>query len=1493
MNWFSASTQQAIVWRLCHDGMARPAQVVIAIDGIVDDDGLAHAWQGFVARHEIFRTVVQTRPGHDRLVQAPVDAGPAAWTAVACGQADQRRAVRAAIAREAKLALLLEQPPLARAALVCAPGKRWLIVTLHPWCVDYRTLANVAAGVARAYADSVDGTSDASTSTVQYLQYCEYHRQVVADEGTETLSDIRGPRLSGERVGGSGRQVARALPTAIDVKLHAALARVARDVDVAVGDLVFACWQATIRRLAEDREARLALLIDGRSHPDLDDMMGPFAKALPVSYGIEGSQTLVELARLAADERQRLAARVDSIVWEHDEPPITFAVAPRTDLVIVRGASFAIDRLHGCFDPFRLKLLYVPDRARLECHYDAGRFTAAAIRRLADRLLTMLRSVTTHASTRLDAIHVVPKRERRRLIVEWNRTRRREPWAAGVPGRIADQAKRTPDAVAVTSGRTALTYAALDRRARQLAARLRALGVGPETRVGISLPRSSELVIALLAVWKAGGAYVPIDLGDPAERRAWMVADAGVRVMVTSADARMDPTSDVPLVTIDEAAAPDACDPPDEGVAGLAPEHLAYVLYTSGSMGRPKGVMVTHAGLLNYVGWCASAYEVEQSWGAIVQSPITFDLTVTSLLAPLVTGRTIDLVAPGDEIDGLAHAIAQRPDASLVKLTPTHLAALSTRLADERACALHVRRLVVGGEPLHGDMLREWRDRAPDVVIVNEYGPTETVVGCCTFERTAGAIDAGPIPIGRPIANTQLYVLDDERRLVPVGVTGELYIGGAGVARGYTGRPALTAERFVPDPFSGVAGARLYRTGDLARHRDDGMLECLGRTDTQVKIRGHRIDVDEIEALLREHPSVAAAVVEAREDGRAGRELVAYVVGHEDPADRDGLRMYLAARVPDYMMPAAWVSLDALPVTAHGKLDRAALPAPEHGDAGASDEYDSPIEKAIADVWMDVLRIARVGRHHRFFDVGGHSLLAVQVMSRVRRLFGVDVPLAAFFDGPTVHELAIQVKRALEEGCHCDLPPLTRTRRPGPQPLSFAQQTIWIENQMTAGATYNISAAVRLTGHLDAALLQRTLTEIVRRHEILRTVFVTTPAGPRQVIRDEPIVDLEPVDLRGCPAHTRARELTRRMTDVAATVFDLARGPLLRVTLFRLGDDEHVSQLTMHHILSDQWSTGVLIDEVATVYAALREGRRPELIDLPIQYADYAVWERSLPGDALASKIAYWKRALEGAPPYLALPTDRSRPARRTYGGGSEPIALSRDVTRRLKDVAASTRSTLYSTLLAVAQVLLYRYSGQDDFVVGTPFANRSRPELSQLIGFFVNLVPIRARLSRTLTFTELAARVRTAALGAYAHQEVPFDQLLHALGLVRRADRVPLVQVVFVLLNAPVRTLRLPGLDVQQIEVPGQAAAFDLTFGLTEREGQIVGELNYDTDLFEPPTARRLADHFMKLAEAFAAQPDLGILDVPLTDRPTSAVPGAIARAAEFAFSAAPHTTN
>ncbi len=1027
------------------------------------------------------------------------------------------------------------------------------------------------------------------------------------------------------------------------------------------------------------------------------------------------------------------------------------------------------------------------------------------------------------------------------------------------------QAARSPDAPAVDDGTHSLTYRQLNARANQIARQLRDLGVGPELLVGLYLHRSVNLLAALLGILKAGGAYVPLDPAYPTDRLAMMLDDAHPAVVVTEDSLRETlPATDSACLVLDGHPPTSASIPDDNLPAGATPANLAYVIYTSGSTGKPKGVEISHAALANLLASMRTILGIEPDDALLALTTLSFDIAALELLLPLVSGARVELVDRETAAD--ASGLMERlRDAEIrfIQATP----ATWRMLLDAGWRGKPGLTMLCGGEAMPRALADRLLDRGG--TLWNVYGPTETTIWSSAWRVEPGD---GPISIGKPIANTQLYVLNPVLEPVPPGVTGELYIGGVGLARGYRGRPALTAERFVPDPFARRPGARLYRTGDLARWRPDGTLECLGRVDHQVKIRGFRIELGEIESALSAHPAVRQAVVITREYAPDDFRLVAYLTAHENAPAVAELRRYLKIILPDYMIPSAFVSLESIPKTPNGKVDRASLPAPE-GGRSASVAFvapRSPIEELLAGVWSSVLGVERIGAFDNFFDLGGHSLLATQVASRLRDAIGLDLPLREFFGDPTIAGVARRIEERTRAEAGLETPPLVPIESNGPVPTSFSQQALWFLDQLAPGqATFNITLAGRVRGPLDRDLLGRCFAEIIRRHGTLRTTFASVDGEPVQIVADTIDLPITTTDLRALHPSTREPEARRLAVQEARRPFDLARGPLARVHLVAISDDDHAVLLTMHHIIGDGWSLGVAARELATLYEAYRRGESSPLEPLPIQYTDYSRWQhRLLDGDRRNRLVDYWTRQLSGVSP-LELPTDRPRPPIRTSRGDFLSFSIPDEVAAQLRDLGRRAGATPFMVLLAAFQAMLHRYSGQDDIVVGSPIANRNRSEVEGLIGYFVNMLALRTDLSGDPTFLALVRRVREVALAAYEHQDLPLEKVVEAIRPARDPSRTPLFQVMFVLQNNQIPVLSHSELTVGPLDLDEGTgtAKFDLTVSMAEAGTGMVGGFEFNTDLFDRSTIERMSDHFIVLLAGIATDPDRRISALPMVD--------------------------
>jgi amino acid adenylation domain-containing protein len=1479
---FPLSPQQRQLWHLLQSSHGRSyfAHCVVRLPVDLSIPRLEEALGRVVARHEILRTGFRRLPGMPVPLQVIERNG-----AISLAHEDLRGTLpgerRARIERlldaMAEHTVDFDRVPLLRGTVArIALEESWLLLGIPALCADEATLTRLVEELGCWY-DILGRGGEVEGEPMQYADFAAWQNDLLgSDDSAErkllhegSLWSNRGLTLSGgRRTPQSAAEFApRALFFAIGSDRASRVAAEASRLNSSETAVLLAAWFALLWRLTGQTDIVVGTLYDGRKFEELEGVLGPVARHLPVRALLQGETRFRDLVGRLDDslrslhEWQEYFSLEDLAGTAGDVAgplffPVCFSLEEQP-ATRGGGCGFALLEKRACCDRFEIRLACARRgdglTARLEL--DSGMYAAEDLLLLPGHFLALLASALDAPGTPLADLSLLGEAERHHCLVEWNDTRHEPLLERSIPALIAVQAARVPDRIAVVFEGEELTYGELESCSNRLANHLRNQGIGREARVAVCLERSLNLVVALLAVLKAGGAYVPLDPSYPAERLALMLEDSGARLLVTADPLSTPPgAGGLPVVRlnrdrgeIDRVSA----SPPPAWPAAAA--DLAYVIYTSGSTGRPKGVMISHGAICNRLLWMQEAFPLGAADRVLQKTPFSFDASVWELFCPLLAGACLVVARPGGHQDGeyLIQTVASQ-GITVLQLVPSALRMLLELPGLEAAVGLE--RLFCGGEALSSDLVEAFRGRS-GAQLVNLYGPTEVAIDA-TFRPCRTPSAGASAPIGRPLANARVYLLDAELRPVAPGLRGELYVGGAGLARGYHGRPDLTAEKFLPDLF-GEPGARLYRTGDLGRHLPDGEIEFLGRADQQVKIRGFRIEPGEIETVLARHPMVRAAAVAASGDGR----LIGYVVPGEERPERAELRGFLLCSLPEHLVPAVFVFLEALPLTPSGKLDRAALPAP--GEA-AGEPPAVPartlVEELVAGIWSEVLGRESIGAHDNVFELGAHSLLATQVVSRLRESFRVDLPLRSLFDEPTVAGLARRIEEAMRPGPASALPPIERVPRTGPLPLSFAQQRLWIMDQLDPGSSaYSTPEAFRLSGPLDVRALARTLGELVRRQEILRTTFPIVVGQPAQVIGDPWPVPLPLIDLSGLGPERREAEILRLAAPERQAPFDLARGPLLRVELMRLAEEEHVVLVTLHHIVSDAWSTWIIVREVAAVYTALRTGRRPDLPPLPIQYADFAAWQRRwLQGEVLESELAHWKQRLAGAPLVLDLPTDRPRPAVQSFRGLLQTRLLPLPLTEELKALSRRHGSSLFMVLLAAFQVLLHHQTGREDLLVGTSIANRERIEVEGLIGFFVNMLALRTSLAGDPPFTELLRRVREVTLEAYTHQSLPFDKLIEELRLPRDPGRNPVFQVVFTFENAPGKVLELEGLWLEPLELGLNTSLFDLALLMEETGHGLAAGMRYMTDLFRPATIDTMLEHLELLLTRITADPEV-----------------------------------
>ncbi|HVR99977.1 MAG TPA: non-ribosomal peptide synthase/polyketide synthase [Thermoanaerobaculia bacterium] len=1469
--------------------------------GRLSVEALARSLTEVARRHEPLRTVFRpSENGPLQVIEAPGPIDPPRIDLSGLGEPEREREVGRLAIEEARRPFDLGRGPLLRSALLELGEKEHVVLfTLHHIVSDGWSTGVLIREVSEFYeAFRSSRPSPLAELPIQYADFAVWQRNWLSGEVLEReLSYWRGklagappvlelptdrPRPAVQSFRG-GRE-----PLELPASLWESLRAFSRRSGGTLFMTFLAAFQALLSRYSEQRDLCVGTPVAGRNRLETEELIGFFVNTLVLRGDLSGDPGFVDLlgrvrsSVLEAHAHQDLPFEmlVEELQPErsHSHEPLFQVVVDfhnqRRDPLVLTELGWSPIRAEQDMVHFDLILTGVESPSVLsgQLEYRTDLFDAVTARRMLGHLGSVLEGVVADPAARISELPLLSVAEREELRAEWSKLASFGP-ASCLHERFEAQARRSPEAPAVVLDTESLSYGELDRRANRLARELRRRGVGSEEVVGICLERSLELVVAVLGVLKAGGAYLPLDPAYPQDRLSFLLSDSGAPWMITMRALEGSlPESGAGRIYLDEEGEWGADESPV--VSGASPENLAYVIYTSGSTGRPRGVMVSHRNVDRLLsateGWFG--FGPRDVWTLF--HSFAFDFSVWEMWGALAYGGSLVVVPYWvSRSPESFHRLLAQEGVTVLNQTPPAFRQMMH--ADEKSggsAELPLRLVIFGGESLEIGSLRPWVERhgASRPRLVNMYGITETTVHVTYRALSEGDVLGGiGSAIGRPIPDLVLRVLGRGLEAQPVGISGELCVGGEGLARGYLGRPELTAERYVPDPWASAPGSRLYRSGDLGRRLADGDVEYLGRIDLQVKVRGFRIELGEIEAALSNCAGIREAVVIVREDEPGDRRLVAYVVGETEVPSASELREALRQRLPEHMVPADFVSLEALPLTVNGKVDRAGLPAPDRSGAELAtgeERMRSPFEEVLSGIWEEVLRRERVGTEENFFELGGHSLLATQVMSRIRQAFGVELPLRILFERPTVSGLADEVERGLRGGESAETPPIVRVPRDRDLPLSFAQQRLWFIDQLEPGSpAYNLPVALHASGRLDVGALARSLSEVVRRHEPLRTAFRAGAEGPVQAIGEPVPVALPRIDLSGLSETMRAPEVGRLAWAEARRPFDLGRGSLLRVTLLRLENEKHVVLFTLHHIVSDGWSTGVLVREVSALYEAFRQGRPSPLAELPIQYADFSLWQRQwLSGPVLERELSYWRERLSGAPPALDLPTDRPRPAVQSFRGNSEPLELPAELWESLRSFSRRLGGTLFMTLLAAFQVLLSRYSGQRDLSVGTPIAGRNRLETEGLIGFFVNALVLRGDLSGEPDFGALLERVRQAVLEAHAHQDLPFEMLVEELQPERSLSHEPLFQVMLHLENLPPSTLELPELTFAPLASSTRTVHFDLVLTLKE-SGSAQGHLEYRSDLFDRVTIARLGRNWSRLLEACLADPARRLSEVRL----------------------------
>ncbi|HSG38504.1 MAG TPA: amino acid adenylation domain-containing protein, partial [Thermoanaerobaculia bacterium] len=1464
-------------------------QFVFGMGADFDPAVFEKTWQTLVDHHPILRTCFVWADLKDpvqvvhRKAKLPFDRQD--WRNLPAGEQEQR--LQEYMAEDRRRGFDLTAAPLMRFAVLRLTDDSWKIVwSYHHLLLDGWSIGLLLREFPALYRATATGIPTQVAKRRPFRDYVAwlrrqdmteaeaYWRRTLAGFTTPTPLVVDRPASRAEADPGRESRSLR-IPEAETAEIKAWCQRQR----LTMSTLAHGAWVLLLGRYSQERDVLFGSTVSGRPPvlPGAEAMLGCFINTLPVRVRIlPGERVLPFLQELQTSlvelRRYEHSPLVDVQGWSEvpRQTPLFQSIVVVEGFLDSTSESSGYQRTN-----YPLTLVVGPDRELLlRIDYEAAHFDAVTIDRLLGHLRTLVTALPQDPERRLEDLPVLTQPEREQLLAVWNRPDVRFDVPLPLHRLFEARAAGAPEAPAVTFEGESRTYGELNARANRLAHHLRRLGVGPESRVGLCVDRSFEQVEGILAILKAGGAYVPLDPRYPSSRLSLIVEDSGLDVLVTVEALRELVSGPVrSVVRLDTDAAEIAAGSAENPESGAGPESLAYVIYTSGSTGRPKGSLLTHANVTRLMAATEDWFHFGPQDVWTLFHSFAFDFSVWEIWGALLYGGRLVVVPYWVSRSPEAfRELLVREKVTVLNQTPSAFRQLVQADLEATAGELELKWVVFGGEALELASLAPWFDKHGDrrPLLVNMYGITETTVHVTYREITRTDLtEAGRSPIGVPIPDLRVHLVDASFNLVPVGVPGEMLVAGAGLARGYLGRPDLTTERFVPDPFGG-AGERLYRSGDLARRLPGGEVEYLGRIDHQVKIRGFRIELGEIEAVLASHPGVREAVVLALEDAAGDRRLVAWVAPRT-PGDLSltGLRDLLKDRLPDYMVPGALVEVPAIPLTAHGKVDRRALPDPDELVMTTEQEADSPrtpTEELVAGLWSEILGRERIGRTDNFFDLGGHSLLVTRVLSRVREVFQVELQIRDLFELPTIVELSSAIEEARRISAGIAMPPLRAVSREGDLPLSFGQERFWFIDRLQPGsAAYNIPAMLRVRGRLDLGALYRAFDEVIRRHESLRTVFPVRDGRPGQVI----LAGLPPtpmVDLAILPVPLRDSEARRLAIAAAARPFDIARGPLARFSLLRLGEEEHLVLLTLHHIVADGWSMGILIREIGLLYQAFSKKQPSPLPEPPFQYADFAAWQREwLQGEILETQIAFWRDRLAGLRGVTELPTDHPRPPLQTYRGASHLLVFPLELVQDLGALGRQHGATPFMVLLAGLGALLIRHGVQEDLAVGSPIAGRSRTELEDLIGLFLNTLVLRNDFSGAPSFAELLGRVRGTTLAAYAHQDIPFEKLVDELAPERSLSRSPFFQVLLVLQNAPLAPLSLPGITLEPVGIEIDTVKFDLTVDAAENSRGMALSWRYNRDLFDRVTISRMASRFQRFLEVACPHPEQPFTDLPL----------------------------
>ncbi|NEU77732.1 amino acid adenylation domain-containing protein [Nostoc sp. UIC10630] len=1359
------SPLQKRLWLLQHTNKQTPfrAQVAVLIEGKLDIAHLKETLNNVVNKHEILRTKFQCLPGMEIPVQV-INHGSLDWEddydLIAWKPQQQDAQIDLIFQKMLHLPFDYEKGQILRISLITLSLQKYiLLLSLPALCADSATLKNLVHEISSSYEACLQD-KELSDEILQYADIAEWQNELLESEDTAIgreywrkqdiahLLDLHLPLENQLQVNQEFQ------PQFVSLQINPDFTNkikiLAQKHNTSVSVLLLACWQALLMRLTGQSEIVIGTANDGRNYEELESALGLFAKYLPLHSYLRSTSFFSEVLQRTQDRLQEIHEWQDSFNWENiklnknintSHFPFCFDFKPQKHNYTAANINFSIYKQYACIDRFKVKCscLEYNDYLTVEFHYDANLFSAENISRLTEEFETLLHSILKNPLSTINELEILPPNELQQLLVDFNHTQTDYPKNKCIHQLFEEQVKRTPDNIAVIFENQQLTYSELNTLANQLAHYLQQLGVKPEVPVGICVERSLEMVIGLLGILKAGGAYLPIEPTYPKERLAFILQDAQTPVLLTQQHLAANlPTDATQVICLDTDWQIISQQPIDNPVNDITTLNLAYIIYTSGSTGKPKGTLIHHQGLVNYLSWCTQAYNLDQGTGTIVHSPLGFDLTITSLFSPLLVGNQVEILSPDQGIETLANALRARSNLSLVKITPAHLKLLCQMLSPQEAAG-RTRAFIIGGENLLAEDIAFWREFAPDTMLVNEYGPTETVVGCCIYQVPTGENLSTSVAIGNPIANTQLYVLDQHCQPVPIGVVGELHIGGLGLARGYLNQPELTAQKFIPNPFSQIPGERLYKTGDLARYRPDGVLEFLGRIDDQVKIRGFRIELAEIQSVILEHSGVKEAAVIAREDVPGNKRLAAYIVWNaESPSSIDVLQSFVSEKLPDYMVPSVFVPLKALPLTNNGKVDSKALPAPEEvrAESGTFVAPTTPTEKLLADIWTKVLRVERVGIHDNFFELGGDSILSIQIIAKANQA-GLQLIPKQMFDNQTIAKLAavagtvrtIQAEQGLVTG-DVFLTPI---------------QHWFFEQNQPEPHHCNQAILLEMRQNFDTEVLEQVMQQLILHHDSLRLRFVKEVSEWQQFIAPPRDITVTRCDFSTLPQQEQELAIASTATKSQAS-FNLSESPLVQAAIFDRGANQpSYLLLIIHHLAVDGVSWRILLEDFQTVYTQLQAG---EAIKLPAKTTSFQQWAQKLKNyaqlDELQNELEYW--CAESRRHVSRIPVDFPGGENTVVSARTISVSLSvEDTQALLQKVPAAYQTQINDVLLTALVQTFAEWMGEPTLLLDLEGHGREDifddVDLSRTVGWFTTIFPVLLNLPAT---SDSATTVKT-----------------------------------------------------------------------------------------------------------------------------------------------------